>query len=226
MEQEYQPKPIDKEYLKSSLKNFDSEVLRKKYLQSDDERLDAPVFTEAPDRTAIESGETLPTLFGKIKKWLSDLKTVAFTGNYDDLTNKPDVSNLSASTTLPMAPGVAAAGTETGFARGDHVHPLQTSVSGNAGTATKLQTARTINGVAFDGSNDITVTTGTTLTAALAAGETTLTFTDAAITDDSIIDIYTTVFGVSPSAMEQNESTLTLTFDAQTETVGVKVRVI
>ena len=226
MEQEYQPKPIDKEYLESSLKDFDSEVLRKRYLQSDDERLDAPVFTEAPDRTAIESGETLPTLFGKIKKWLSDLKTVAFTGNYDGLTKKPDAPNLSASTTLPMAPGVAAAGTETGFARGDHVHPLQTSVSGNAGTATKLQTARTINGVAFDGSEDITVSTGTTLTAVLAAGETTLTFTDAAITGDSIIDIYTTIFGVSPSAMEQNENTLTLTFDAQTDAVGVKVRVL
>lgn len=226
MEQEYQPKPIDKEYLESSLKDFDSEVLRKRYLQSDDERLDAPVFTEAPDRTAIESGEALPTLFGKIKKWLSDLKTVAFTGNYDDLTNKPGAPNLSASTTLPMAPGVAAAGTETDFARGDHVHPLQTSVSGNAGTATKLQTARTINGVAFDGSEDITVSTGTTLTAVLAAGETTLTFTDAAITDDSTIDIYTTAFGVSPSAMEQNENTLTLTFDAQTDAVGVKVRVL
>ena len=33
----------------------------------------------------------------------------------------------------------------------------QTSVSGNAGTATKLETARTINGVAFDGSADITI---------------------------------------------------------------------
>lgn len=47
----------------------------------------------------------------------------------------------------------------------------QTSVSGNAGTATKLATARNINGVAFDGSGDITITstvdagtlTGTTL---------------------------------------------------------------
>lgn len=33
----------------------------------------------------------------------------------------------------------------------------QTSVSGNAGTATKLATARTINGVSFDGSADITI---------------------------------------------------------------------
>jgi hypothetical protein len=45
----------------------------------------------------------------------------------------------------------------------------QTTITGNAGTATKLATARNINGVAFDGSADITVPaaagtlTGTTL---------------------------------------------------------------
>ena len=47
----------------------------------------------------------------------------------------------------------------------------QTNITGNAGTATKLATARNINGVAFDGSTDITITstadagtlTGTTL---------------------------------------------------------------
>ena len=33
----------------------------------------------------------------------------------------------------------------------------QTTVTGNAGTATKLQTARTINGVSFDGSTNISV---------------------------------------------------------------------
>ena len=58
--------------------------------------------------------------------------------------------------TTPMAAGTAAAGTEETFARGDHVHPTQTSVSGNAGTATKLATARTIDGVNFNGSAAIT----------------------------------------------------------------------
>ncbi len=58
----------------------------------------------------------------------------------------------------PSANGNAAVGTDNGlYARGDHVHPLQTSVSGNAGTATVLATARTINGVSFDGSANITV---------------------------------------------------------------------
>lgn len=42
---------------------------------------------------------------------------------------------------------------------GDYVYSTsypQTSVSGNAGTATKLQTPRSINGTSFDGSSDIT----------------------------------------------------------------------
>lgn len=71
-----------------------------------------------------------------------------------------------ATSTTPKANGTAALGSEVAkFARGDHVHPLQTTVSGNAGTATKLATARTIaleRGVIgtatnFDGSADITI---------------------------------------------------------------------
>ena len=45
--------------------------------------------------------------------------------------------------------------TPTVFAQSNHVHPLQTSVSGNAGTATKLATSRKIGSVDFDGSADI-----------------------------------------------------------------------
>lgn len=48
-------------------------------------------FTEAEERTNIESQETMSTLFGKIKKWFTDLKTVAFTGSYNDLSNKPTI---------------------------------------------------------------------------------------------------------------------------------------
>lgn len=67
-------------------------------------------------------------------------------------------TTYTAATAAPKANGAAAVGTSAKYAREDHVHPQQTSVSGNAGTATKLQTARKINGVAFDGSADITVT--------------------------------------------------------------------
>lgn len=65
--------------------------------------------------------------------------------------------DLKLGNTAGAAPNTASAGVATTAARSDHVHPVQTSVSGNAGTATKLQTARTINGVSFDGSANITI---------------------------------------------------------------------
>lgn len=40
-------------------------------------------------RTNLTTGEKLAVSLGKIKKYLSDLKTVAFTGSYADLTEKP-----------------------------------------------------------------------------------------------------------------------------------------
>lgn len=49
-----------------------------------------PVFVQAGERENISSGESLPILFGKIKKWFADLKAVAFSGSYSDLSNKPE----------------------------------------------------------------------------------------------------------------------------------------
>lgn len=49
------------------------------------------------------------------------------------------VINAQASDTAPKTPqNTAAAGEEDKWARGDHVHPVQKDVTGNAGTATKL----------------------------------------------------------------------------------------
>ena len=84
---------------------------------------------------------------------------VASTSNY---------GHAMATGTTPKAPAsTAALGSETAkFARGDHVHPLQTSVPGNAGTATKLANSRNFsitggaiaNPVSFDGSGDVELT--------------------------------------------------------------------
>lgn len=72
----------------------------------------------------------------------------------------------SPSTAVPAEPSAnGTAGEATEYARGDHSHPMQTTVSGNAGTATKLATARKINvsgalvGTAtnFDGTKDIAI---------------------------------------------------------------------
>nr|DAP38681.1 MAG TPA: L SHAPED TAIL FIBER PROTEIN [Caudoviricetes sp.] len=48
-------------------------------------------FSTADERTNITTGEKLSALFSKIAKWLSDLKPVAFSGSYDDLSNKPTI---------------------------------------------------------------------------------------------------------------------------------------
>lgn len=56
--------------------------------------------------------------------------------------DKKALDGMAATTTTPKAAGTAAVGSETTYARGDHVHPAQTTVSGNAGSATKLATAR------------------------------------------------------------------------------------
>jgi hypothetical protein len=81
-------------------------------------------------------------------------------------TNSGTISFTAAATTLTVAAAASVSGTNTGD---------QTSVTGNAGSATVLQTARNINGVSFNGSADITVTanastlTGTTLASGVTA---------------------------------------------------------
>ena len=42
-------------------------------------------------------------IVGKIAKWFADLKTVAFTGSYTDLANKPTIPD--GSKYLPLAGG-------------------------------------------------------------------------------------------------------------------------
>ena len=82
---------------------------------------------------------------------------------YIGLGDRVKMLTAGPSSTSPKAAGNASVGTEDTFARGDHIHPLQTSVSGNAGTATKLKTARTIqtnlastSSASFNGSANIT----------------------------------------------------------------------
>lgn len=53
-------------------------------------------FTEASVRENIVSNEKSSTLFGKVQKWFSDLKKVAFTGSYNDLIDTP--SNATSDT--------------------------------------------------------------------------------------------------------------------------------
>lgn len=124
----------------------------------------------------------------KVKNWGTNVtKTVAFQEDLADsltdvtieksgLMSAADKVKLDgittgatknvASTTIPKVAGVAASGTEANFARGDHVHPAQLNIDGNAGTANKLLVAKTISltgavtgSVSFDGSQNVSIAT-------------------------------------------------------------------
>lgn len=62
-----------------------------------------PTFTQASARQNLVSGEKLSTLFGKIKKWFSDLKAVAFSGSYNDLSDKPSIPSVVNNNTTTIA---------------------------------------------------------------------------------------------------------------------------
>lgn len=68
-------------------------------------------------------------------------------------------------------------------------------------------------------------TIGTVLEGTLEAGETSISFTDDAISDNALIEIFTLPELWHNSAVV-NTNTLTITFDAQPSDVPVKVRII
>lgn len=53
------------------------------------------VFTESKMRENIKSGEKHRVLFGKIQKFFTDLKTVAFSGKYGDLSERPTLGGAA-----------------------------------------------------------------------------------------------------------------------------------
>lgn len=76
-----------------------------------------------------------------------------------DLHDIPTARNNLGLGTLATQDGTFS-GTHSGNSSGNNTGD-QTNITGNAGTATALQTARTIGGVSFDGSANITVQTAT-----------------------------------------------------------------
>ena len=84
----------------------------------------------------------------------------ATSSNLYGLSTNSVYGHAKASDTIPLVASSADVGSETStFARGDHVHPAQKDITGNAGTATKLQTTRTLtvgrSGKEFNGTEDV-----------------------------------------------------------------------
>jgi hypothetical protein len=84
-----------------------------------------PTFSQASTRANIASGEKLSAIFGKIMKWFADLKTVAFTGSYNDLSNKPTIPTKTSQLT-----------NDSGFKTSDNNTTYSLSKSGSTITLT------------------------------------------------------------------------------------------
>lgn len=102
-------------------------------------------FTIASSRTNISSGEKLSTLFGKIAKWFSDLKAVAFSGSYTDLSDKPTIPAAANNGVLTITQNGTSVGTFSANQSGntdinvtDTTYESKSAASG--GTAVSLVT--------------------------------------------------------------------------------------
>ena len=83
----------DVEVVNANLKKIDEQM---KTRENATDALQEPEFTVADKRENIASKEKMPKILGKIAKFFSDLKAVAFTGSYKDLTDKPSAATQTA----------------------------------------------------------------------------------------------------------------------------------
>lgn len=90
----------DVEVVNANLKKIDEQM---KTRENATDALQEPEFTVADKRENIASKEKMPKILGKIAKYFTDLKTVAFTGSYSDLDDKPTIDlALSSTSTNPV----------------------------------------------------------------------------------------------------------------------------
>lgn len=100
------------------------------------------VFSASKERANISTGEKLSVIFGKIAKFFSDLKTVAFTGNYSDLSGTPSVVSKTADGLCPKN-----GGTTTKFLRDDGTYAVPTSSVIGLSTLEQVTAATTAGNV-------------------------------------------------------------------------------
>ena len=158
----------------------------------------------------------------------SSLKTVAKTGSYNDLTNKPSLGtaaakNSTSSVTSGSSDLVESGAVYDGLSVKANSADLGTAAAKNFTTSVTNGSGDLItSGGVYSETQPIKEFVGKKLTAqTLSVGSTTLTFSDASITTDSTIEIFASVYGVAPTAVTVTTGQAALTFDAQESAVSV-----
>ncbi|GEM_PF-3760658 len=93
-------------------------------------------FTQAGARATINSGETVPTVFGKLKKWFADLGALAWKSKVNYNT---DIDNVPAAIKNPSALTVSLNGTSQGAYDGSAAKSINIT-AGNVGAVGKQET--------------------------------------------------------------------------------------
>lgn len=114
-----------------------------KYLEKNGDASDTTVtFAQATNRANISSKEKLSVIMGKIAKFFADLKTVAFTGKYSDLSGTPGIVSKTANGLCPKY-----GGTTTKFLRDDGTYAEPTASVSGLSTLEQVTAAATAGNV-------------------------------------------------------------------------------
>ena len=114
-----------------------------KYLEKTGDASDTTVtFVQATNRANISSKEKLSVIMGKIAKFFADLKTVAFTGKYSDLSGTPGIVSKTANGLCPKN-----GGTTTKFLRDDGTYAEPTALVSGLSTLEQVTAAATAGNV-------------------------------------------------------------------------------
>lgn len=118
---------------------FDSD----KYLEKTGDASNTTVtFVQATNRANISSKEKFSVIMGKIAKFFADLKTVAFTGKYSDLSGTPGIVSKTANGLCPKN-----GGTTTKFLRDDGTYAEPTASVSGLSTLEQVTAAATAGNV-------------------------------------------------------------------------------
>lgn len=134
----------DVEVVNANLKKIDEQM---KTRENATDALQEPEFTVADKRENIASKEKMPKILGKIAKFFTDLKTVAFSGKYSDLDGKPAIVNNNTATEAGSALDARQANPTIEGTMANQISQLNSDLSGlNDSLNTTIKRATTLNG--------------------------------------------------------------------------------